>query len=359
MPTPDLAYLTPALRSLAAAVVAGMASVCGAVFMVGCDGGGAEPPVPFDEGAPVEATAAPLAFDEGVDVSFRSPRVSPDSRHLAYYDHSQLTRRLVVLDLGGGGATAFDAARGGSGIDWSPDGEWIVYVDGRTVRTARPDGSDPAAVGTGGTPAWSPDGGRIAYVQSPCARAPAPPDCGVMVVPVRAGPGGTLAPIGPAVNAVPYGSFPTWHPDGARLFYSAPLPNPEQEAVGVAVVGADGAATSTALLPLRHRFVRRLGASADGTRLVFEAEDGTWVAAADGSGERRVLPWSVPGGNGSPGEATFTGGASWAPDGRLAYDLFRAARASPSPIAGGTSVRGVITVHLLDLDSPRGGLPAR
>jgi WD40-like Beta Propeller Repeat len=55
-----------------------------------------------------------------------------------------------------------------SGPAWSPDGRWLVVVDGEQVRLVRPDGNGSHAIYecrwdcTSGAPTWSPDGSEIA-----------------------------------------------------------------------------------------------------------------------------------------------------------------------------------------------------
>ncbi|OZC01477.1 TolB family protein [Rubricoccus marinus] len=310
---------------------------------IGCDTTSG-PSTAFVEGVPILSTSTPFEFEEGGEVGLRSPLLSPDGKRVALFRVPwSPSPDVSVFDLDGGEIATFSVERGTAGLDWSPNGERIVYAAGFAVFTTRPDGSDRRRVGGGVQPTWSPDGRWITYVRTVCADPPSPPSCGVMIAEDV-----ELEEEGP-VNTVPYGGSPAWHPDGLRLFYSAPRPDEGVEAIGVATVRPDGLARKTEILPYRHRFVRDLDISPDGTRIVFAAEDGTWVAASDGSWERLVLPTLVEGGNGvAEAEATLTGGASWTPDGRLIYDLFRASRYAASPITGGASAEGVLTVHLVD-----------
>lgn len=53
---------------------------------------------------------------------------------------------------------------------WSPDGEWIAYLDGCMVKIMRPDGTDTRTIynglGCSSLPAWSPDSQSIAWIEA-------------------------------------------------------------------------------------------------------------------------------------------------------------------------------------------------
>ncbi|HEY0746652.1 MAG TPA: PDZ domain-containing protein, partial [Steroidobacteraceae bacterium] len=74
--------------------------------------------------------APPKVIDLGPNASFfYSPRWSPDSKHIAFYDKHL---RIWYVDVAGGKAVLVDAGlRGGFGastkLSWSPDSQWIAY----------------------------------------------------------------------------------------------------------------------------------------------------------------------------------------------------------------------------------------
>jgi len=90
----------------------------------------------------------------------------------------------------------------GIGASWSPDGLFIAYSGGSQLYRV-PIGSDvPEVIPTQGTairPAWSPDGTQIAYVNT---------DVGLRAVRLLTGENRTL---------YPYGTYPSWRPDGVSI----------------------------------------------------------------------------------------------------------------------------------------------
>ncbi len=108
--------------------------------------------------------------------------ISPDGRHVAYAVRSsdkpgRPYPKTWVIELSSGRSKEL----GGSGARWSPDGQWLAYIqsrnDGQLLTVARPDGSDvrlstPVSStnhplpGAGESIAWSPDGRRVAFISS-------------------------------------------------------------------------------------------------------------------------------------------------------------------------------------------------
>ncbi|HEY8492170.1 MAG TPA: zf-HC2 domain-containing protein [Dehalococcoidia bacterium] len=128
-------------------------------------------------------------------------------------------------------------------VYWSPDGQWLAYVDRDAVKIVRPDLSqertlvrvDLAALGPGGTsvgaPAWSPDGRLLAYA----ARD------GVYVVEVATGRVRQVAQAG--YPDVSWYRLLSWSPDGTALAFSPRYvfdEHGERGAAGIVVAQADG-----------------------------------------------------------------------------------------------------------------------
>ena len=122
---------------------------------------------PTTGGDPIRLTGGPPPHENVL------PAWSPDGTRIAYLSVSLFapaTASITVIAADGSGATQILSRSGPrmSGPAWSPDGRWLVVVDGEQVRLVRPDGSGSHViyecrwVCTSGAPTWSPDGSQIA-----------------------------------------------------------------------------------------------------------------------------------------------------------------------------------------------------
>jgi WD40 repeat protein len=134
---------------------------------------------------------------------------SPDGTRLAFVQGG----RIFVMDADGSGKLPLtDAASLTSRPSWSPDGTRIVYSrleSSETVEVISTDGSgEPTRLVTGDRPAWSLDGTRIVYLAD-CRVWSMAPDGSDPVVIVE------LSRLR-ARHCRPYGG-PVWSPDGRKL----------------------------------------------------------------------------------------------------------------------------------------------
>ena len=208
----------------------------------------------------------------------------------------------------------------GRGVNWSPDGAWLVFhrthqvgddredKEERRLHIVRADGSDQRVVTRGvRRPAlWSPDGQWLAFVSG----------TSIMIAETN---GTKLWRLTATSGTV---SNPAWSPDGTRLAFA----RAEDQAVGLYTVGVDGGslqrvtsveswwqsslqvpsdpAPEDLSLRIRVAWIPTVAWSPDGTHLLYSCGQAICVVGVDGT----------PLGK-SPGDPRGQPLAVWSPDG--------------------------------------------
>ena len=134
---------------------------------------------------------------------------------------------FALIDLDGGDPIYTGIVAGASGVDVSPDGTEIVYVDdggdGASVHVANINGSNvrafdrTAAAGEAVAPRWSPDGTKVVYQGKAVGN-----DIGnLFVLNVMTGRVTQITDLEP-LNAGLYYMAPTFSPDGDTVLFTKP-----------------------------------------------------------------------------------------------------------------------------------------
>jgi TolB protein len=206
------------------------------------------------------------------------PQWSPDGTKLAFTSFPG-TPSVKVVD-----GTGERTLAAGSRPRWSPDGSAIAFVRADDVYRVNADGSQETrltsdGVRETGAPRWSPDGKKLLVQRFAHAYLVDAINGGATVLPLP-------------LEAGPFGSSPTWSPDGDRIAYSTV----SNGVSAIAVMNADGdgarlLAAEGCLYDVEPAW------SSDGTEIAFTClhfEDGDryrgsiLVAASDGTGLHRV-----------------------------------------------------------------------
>ena len=185
---------------------------------------------------------------------------------------------------------------------WSPDGNWIAYVDSRTLYVARPDGSQPRALVTApalgwvGTGEFSPDSTRLTYVVG------MPPDAHDRSELVRID--GTERHV---LREAPVVAPGIWSPDGSSVAFMAQNDSGRYRPPRVFVADADG----TNARPIAPGFSSDPDWSRRGDWITYVRQTPTrsrdlydiMIVRPNGTGRRRVV-------------RTDGAGGTWLADGR-------------------------------------------
>ncbi|MFQ6610087.1 MAG: TolB family protein [Fidelibacterota bacterium] len=171
---------------------------------------------------------------------------------------------------------------------WSPDGNWIAFVNDTQIYKIKADGDSLTQLtfeGRNFFPAWSPDGEWIAYDNTNCGSAvePAPPNsCGVLIIESS----------GSDKQFIIEGRMPDWSPDGEYIIY-----------VGlhseIYRVNVNDTTEIVQLTSLNQNDIyatdnRYLKYSPDGSKIVFASNAQIWVMDSDGT---NLLQLTQSGGN--------------------------------------------------------------
>lgn len=219
-----------------------------------------------------------------------------------------------------------------AGQSWSPDGSRIAFVSDRQgVRAPAYDRDvyvlelSTGTVGSWirdqdvpvGKVDWSPDGERLVYARSVigCSQAPVgcvrdrmgPPE--LVVAPAEGG----MPPLRTLVAGDARDIEPTWSPDGRQIAFASDRAH-EPETYEVYVVRPDG----TGLRRLTSDGGRSPAWSPDGSRIAFVRRNRLYLMDADGGSVRPV----------SAVEDLDVASPTWSPDGsRLAFSAMEKGRA--------------------------------
>ncbi len=208
-------------------------------------------------------------------------------------------RHVFVVDAEGGEPRQ---VTGGDFVNtaptWAPDGRSIAFVSARhpdrdyenasDLFLVRADGGEPRqltrTIGPVANPSFAPDGRQIAFTCVPYKNRPGSNEH-VFVIPLDGEP--RALAVGWDVSVSNGLGTPRWLPDGDAVLVGAD----ERGAVPLYRVGLDGGVPTSVVSGARQ--VQAFDLSADGRTLVFAAVDPVsppelYVAAADGSGERRL-----------------------------------------------------------------------
>ena len=194
------------IRGAAICVVIGLLVLSG-ILLAGCDSTEPEEQDCYVWNPMFPDTCTPYAYWH------TDPAWNPENNQIAYVrsiiEEGQGHVGLYIYDLVAeeehlvvNGATQMSPQA------WSPDGEWIVFGNFRTLYKVRPDGTDLTQLTFERErfrPAWSPDGEWIAYDDATVGA----PDQGTWIMRPDGSENQWLAHVN--------GTFQAWHPNGDRI----------------------------------------------------------------------------------------------------------------------------------------------
>jgi dipeptidyl aminopeptidase/acylaminoacyl peptidase len=247
------------------------------------------------------------------------PRLSPDGNRLVHLLSSAGRAALVVVELGADGARGPDLVvssepapggahvLGGGVVDWTPDGEHLVYVGGGDLWRQPAAGGPPqrlTTIGRCSSPTVSPDGSRVAFVVD--EREVAVVDTGAQTWPVRLTRGADFA------------FDPEWSPDGERVVWMEwDVPAMPWDSSRIVAAPADGSAPPAPIAGGEGIQVQQPRFSPDGSRLAYLSDEGGWLNVtvldvATGRTDRLEEPFEHGAPTWGPRQRSF----AWSPDGR-------------------------------------------
>ncbi len=264
-----------------------------------------------------------IGEDEGISIDLppptyqEFPRWSPDGNTVLYY-HSGLqlydpSNGLSIHDPDSAGIWAMSPEGknqrkilNAGYADWSPDGEWIVYVAGAQIFKVRFNGIsiDTSSVeqltfeGRNFFPDWSPDGEWIGYDNTTCGSSNEPPpaySCGVL----------TLNLENDTIKLIKrYSRMPTWNPINNEISFVNRAVLPSGKVIGDSLWTYSFTDSTTSFLTFIEGDNRYPKYSPHGHSIVFSSNVQIWTMNEDGTGLTQL---------------TFDEGGTmpdWSPDGK-------------------------------------------
>jgi tol-pal system beta propeller repeat protein TolB len=160
-----------------------------------------------------------------------SPAWSPDGTQIVFsgWEAEDKPQAIYRMAEDGTGLTKLaEIAAFASSVDWSPDGQFIVFDDQAEIYRMRPDGSDLVQLtdspGSDQHPSWSPDGTQIAFASDRHGSS------GIYVMDAD---GGNQRLLGvPDASE----SGPDWSPDGTQIAFA----RQEGRIANIYVMASDG-----------------------------------------------------------------------------------------------------------------------
>jgi Tol biopolymer transport system component len=186
--------------------------------------------------APVQLTTGPMWY--------KSPVSSPDSTHI-YANGELLQGELVRYDPRSGQFVPYLSGVSAGEADFSPDGQWIVYVSypELTLWRSRIDGSQRTQLTYwplyAELPRWSPDGKQIAFVGTDAGKP-----WKIFLISPEGGTPQELLPQDRQESDV------TWSPDGKQIAFGRPSYGMEMAELDIQVL--DLATHQMSIVPGSH-----------------------------------------------------------------------------------------------------------